>query len=143
MKRAQIPAFGNWDYCNELPITQYFESAMQAGVFHGKYFGEDGDLFKFPATAKPTYYHRHHHNNKKVKKSGVQKQQHQIEEEQQRKPRNACNFAEQTPTRKTRVAKPVDEDLYKIPPELLYQKSKMKRLLKSLWSGCLELNCIA
>ena len=26
----QIPAFGMWNYCNGLSITQYFDSAMQA-----------------------------------------------------------------------------------------------------------------
>lgn len=27
---CQIPAFGMWNYCNDLSITQYFDSAMQA-----------------------------------------------------------------------------------------------------------------
>lgn len=27
---CQIPAFGLWNYCNDLSITQYFDSAMQA-----------------------------------------------------------------------------------------------------------------
>ncbi|KAJ6291956.1 hypothetical protein OIU76_023949 [Salix suchowensis] len=31
-RSGQIPAFGNWDQANELPITQYFESARQAGL---------------------------------------------------------------------------------------------------------------
>jgi len=31
-RSGQIPAFGNWDYANELPITQYFETARQAGL---------------------------------------------------------------------------------------------------------------
>lgn len=31
-KSGQIPAFGNWEYANELPITQYFECARQAGL---------------------------------------------------------------------------------------------------------------
>ncbi|GMH13084.1 hypothetical protein Nepgr_014925 [Nepenthes gracilis] len=30
--KAQIPAFGDWEYVNQLPITQYFESARQAGL---------------------------------------------------------------------------------------------------------------
>ncbi|WOL03694.1 hypothetical protein Cni_G12414 [Canna indica] len=50
---------------------------------------------------------------------------------------------------KVRKAKAVDEDLYKIPPELLYQmpnKKKMKKNKNMLWTfcaGCLCLNCIA
>lgn len=31
-KSGQIPAFGDWDKANELPITQYFECARQAGL---------------------------------------------------------------------------------------------------------------
>ncbi|GAB2218530.1 hypothetical protein Droror1_Dr00001757 [Drosera rotundifolia] len=31
-RSGQIPAFGDWDYDNELPITQYFESAREAGL---------------------------------------------------------------------------------------------------------------
>jgi hypothetical protein len=30
-RSGQIPAFGDWDYANELPITQYFESSRQSG----------------------------------------------------------------------------------------------------------------
>lgn len=30
MMGCQIPAFGVWNYCNDLSITQYFDSAMQA-----------------------------------------------------------------------------------------------------------------
>ncbi|KAI5562163.1 hypothetical protein BDE02_15G035900 [Populus trichocarpa] len=31
-RSGQIPAFGNWDQANDLPITLYFESARQAGL---------------------------------------------------------------------------------------------------------------
>ena len=36
-RRRQIPVFGEWNQlqlqqCEELPMTQYFESAMQAGL---------------------------------------------------------------------------------------------------------------
>ncbi|PSR98843.1 RPM1-interacting protein, partial [Actinidia chinensis var. chinensis] len=31
-RSGQIPAFGNWEYANDLPITQYFASARQAGL---------------------------------------------------------------------------------------------------------------
>ncbi|KAL9257606.1 hypothetical protein AKJ16_DCAP03578 [Drosera capensis] len=35
-RSGQIPAFGNWDYVNELPITQYFESAREAGLIRSR-----------------------------------------------------------------------------------------------------------
>nr|KJB82497.1 hypothetical protein B456_013G198900 [Gossypium raimondii] len=31
-RSGQIPAFGDWDHANEFPITQYFESAREAGL---------------------------------------------------------------------------------------------------------------
>ncbi|TYH91581.1 hypothetical protein ES332_A13G125400v1 [Gossypium tomentosum] len=31
-RSGQIPAFGDWDHATELPITQYFESAREAGL---------------------------------------------------------------------------------------------------------------
>ncbi|MFQ6642637.1 hypothetical protein Gotur_017233, partial [Gossypium turneri] len=31
-RSGQIPAFGDWDHANELPITQYSESAREAGL---------------------------------------------------------------------------------------------------------------
>ncbi|XP_073014088.1 uncharacterized protein [Typha latifolia] len=132
MKRtSQIPAFGHWDYCDELPMTQYFESAIQAGLFHRHYLGEDGDLFK---VKPPTYRHLHGSQNK-VRNGGVEKQQ--------RKQGSVCDVGVGRSPRKVRaVPKAVDEDLYKIPPELLYQKPKTKRLLRKLWSGCLGINCI-
>lgn len=31
-RSGQIPVFGDWDNANEMPITQYFECARQAGL---------------------------------------------------------------------------------------------------------------
>ncbi|XP_074321026.1 uncharacterized protein LOC141657632 [Silene latifolia] len=41
MRGSQIPAFGNWDYVNEMPITQYFECARQAGLI--RYSSSSGE----------------------------------------------------------------------------------------------------
>ncbi|KAG4125111.1 hypothetical protein ERO13_D10G077875v2 [Gossypium hirsutum] len=44
-RSGQIPAFGDWDHANELPITQYFRSAREAG------------LIRFSSSsAKPKHY---------------------------------------------------------------------------------------
>ncbi|CAL9157994.1 unnamed protein product [Musa hybrid cultivar] len=162
MNRPHIPAFGSWDYCDDLPITQYFESAMQAGLVRGRPFGEDADFLKVTAdTVKPTHHHHHHHHHQRkvlnllpgtrvlrlfalilahqVKKPG----ERQYQQGQQRKQGKASDVTAQATPRRPRAAKAVDEDLYKIPPELLYQKPKRKRLLKGLWSGCLGLHCTA
>ncbi|CAL9763392.1 unnamed protein product [Musa acuminata subsp. burmannicoides] len=110
MKRHPLPSFGYWDYCDELLSAHYFESAVQAGVIRGQYFGEDGDLF----------YHRK--VIKKVGNAGGEKQQHG--KEQQRKQVKVGDMKLQTTPRRPRALKAVDEDLYKIPPELLHQKPK-------------------
>ncbi|RWW22387.1 hypothetical protein GW17_00013428 [Ensete ventricosum] len=59
MNRRHIPAFGKWDYSDDLPITQYFESAVQAGLVPGQFLGEDAHVFKVPPVApgKPPAYH--------------------------------------------------------------------------------------
>lgn len=49
-RSGQIPAFGNWDYANELPITQYFECARQAGLIRfSSSSGESADAYVRPA----------------------------------------------------------------------------------------------
>ncbi|KAJ6849442.1 uncharacterized protein M6B38_270650 [Iris pallida] len=161
MARVQIPAFGNWDYCDEMPITQYFESAMQAGLIRGHYCaapaaaaadgygygcGGDADLFKVPV-APPAVPRPVAHHQRKVRKNEGEKR---VSREQQlRKQGRVYDLTNQSSPKKnnnnstTVKPKAVDEDLYKIPPELLHQKPKKKRLLRNLWSGCLGLNCIA
>ncbi|WOL12660.1 hypothetical protein Cni_G21427 [Canna indica] len=124
----QVPAFGCWDHCDDLPITQYFESAvLQAELIHGHYFGEDGgDLFRASATGTTPAYHHHHRKTKKGSGlAGDQKKQCGDQELQRKQGR-------------PRAHKAVDEDLYKVPSELFYQKPKRKRLLKHLWSGCMR-----
>ncbi|PKA60920.1 hypothetical protein AXF42_Ash006555 [Apostasia shenzhenica] len=44
---------------------------------------------------------------------------------------------------KTALPMAMDEDLYKIPPELLHRIPKRRRMRRSIWSACLGLNCIA
>lgn len=39
-----MPAFGSWDFNDDLPFTQCFESARQAGLLRYSYSG-DRDLY--------------------------------------------------------------------------------------------------
>ncbi|KAF3334332.1 hypothetical protein FCM35_KLT20936 [Carex littledalei] len=119
-KRPQIPSFGDWNYYNEIPITQYFESAMQAGIMRSSHCSEEEEgeresrgAFYLAPPVKPT----HHQSRPKERRSGAVKQKKKV------------------------AIKPVDEDLYKIPPELI-QKPR-RNLLRSLFNGCLGLNCVA
>ncbi|WOH09672.1 hypothetical protein DCAR_0729130 [Daucus carota subsp. sativus] len=43
-KKIHVPAFGSWDCNDDLPFTQSFESARQAGLLHSSY-SEDRDLY--------------------------------------------------------------------------------------------------
>ena len=43
-KRNHVPAFGSWDCNDDLPFTQCFESARQAGLLRYSY-SEDRDLY--------------------------------------------------------------------------------------------------
>ncbi|KAJ0111275.1 hypothetical protein Patl1_03110 [Pistacia atlantica] len=43
-KRSHVPAFGSWDWNNDLPFTQCFESAREAGLLRYSY-SEDRDLY--------------------------------------------------------------------------------------------------
>ncbi|KAM7532145.1 hypothetical protein LguiB_035555 [Lonicera macranthoides] len=169
-RSGQIPAFGNWDYANELPITQYFESARQAGLIRHCSSTTDDDLHAPPppGTASGHLYkyndavefnkphlrtvvvssrkhrqHQHHHQKKR------QQQQHfpnQInidrEEEDKKKEKKNYQYYQHSGTQQTATTnfKPVDEDLYKIPPDLLHS-SKRKKMLGFL-SRCLVPGCI-
>lgn len=147
-RRWQIPEFGNWDFGDEMPITQYFESARQAGLVRADFFGAacEEDLFKVPVAVpvKPSYQDGlHHRKSRKKSNSSVGEEKPHSKEQKGRKQGTASGVVAGGPTRRFKAApKAVDEDLYKIPPELLYQKPKRKKLLRNLLSGCLGLNCI-
>ncbi|KAH0434637.1 hypothetical protein IEQ34_026786 [Dendrobium chrysotoxum] len=146
-KRLQIPTFGNWDYGDEMPITQYFESARQAGLVRSGFSGEgcDADLFNVPVVMPVKLAHQEGLCRRKVRKrndSGGEAKGHS-KEHKQSKQGKVSGEVSRPPRRSVAAPKAVDEDLYKIPPELLYQKPKRKRFLRHLFSGCLGLNCIA
>ncbi|XP_020106605.1 uncharacterized protein LOC109722853 isoform X1 [Ananas comosus] len=162
-----IPAFGDWDDCDDLPITQYFESAAQAGLLRGRSFQEPpaaaGHAFNLSAEPVCPTYRQHRrrcrpnddHPRKQVRRSGVVEREYVqcgVKEQQQRKQQlqgrvvvaqNIVVAAGPSPRKPPRAPKAVDEDLYKIPPEFLYEKPRRKKLLRNLWSGCLGLNCVA
>ncbi|XP_010911630.1 uncharacterized protein [Elaeis guineensis] len=114
-KWRQVPAFGSWNFCDEDPIAKYFGPVRGAGLIQAHFFGEDGKVV-FKVVSQQ-------HQGKRKKGGGKREGMQQYEKER-RKP------------------KPVDEDLYKIPPELLYQAPKKKKLLRNLWAGCLGMSCI-
>ncbi|KAF3334331.1 hypothetical protein FCM35_KLT20935 [Carex littledalei] len=118
-RRSRVPAFGDWNNSNELDITQYFDSIHDHCWIEEEY---DNDRFYASSTVTPNFV-----SNPRKVKGNVQVKQ------QMKKQRRMSGGA----------VKPVDEDLYKIPPELLHEKSKKKRMVRSLWSGCMRVSCVA
>ncbi|MED6111299.1 hypothetical protein PIB30_051153 [Stylosanthes scabra] len=149
-RSGQIPAFGNWEFANEMPITQYFECARQAGlVRYSSSSGESDpcvrDLYSHdfhkpppPSTLKKGNRNREREkrcshgnvngNMRKLKQGKVW----DVTEQQRSKQQESVPFPQSVaPSR----PKPVDEDLYKIPPQLL-RSTKRKKVLGFI-SKCL------
>ncbi|KAK7278264.1 hypothetical protein RJT34_23290 [Clitoria ternatea] len=129
-RSEQIPAFGDWDFANDLPITRYFECARPAG------------LVRYSSSSSETPNRQH---NKPLPPRNHKKQEN-INKERRCRHVNGNNLREQQQRKGMRrskeqddtVRKAVDEDLYKIPPELLHPTNKRNKMLRFI-SNCLLL----
>ncbi|XP_019198481.1 PREDICTED: uncharacterized protein LOC109192344 isoform X2 [Ipomoea nil] len=170
-RSGHIPAFGEWDKADGLPITQYFECARQAGLirYSAEYdpyitaanggAGED-DLYAVKNFHQPPTPPRRRSAaytttvpTRKVKggKSCPQYAKGQKRpvgiEPGKTRSGSQKQFQEQVSMKSIRDVthpqrpKPVDEDLYKIPPELLHQRNRKK--VFGFFSRCLAPPCIA
>ncbi|KVI03786.1 Pathogenic type III effector avirulence factor Avr cleavage site-containing protein [Cynara cardunculus var. scolymus] len=146
-----IPAFGSWDCNNHLPFTQCFESARQAGfIGYGYGYPQDRDLY----VAGDLY------ENNVVTPAMIVVPRRRRKAPMREEKKDAwvmCDYdyvygyggkeeppavTEQTTTENVRVIKPkaVDEDLYKISPELLRRTPRRVKLFPSLLlTSCLTL----
>ncbi|KAK6156427.1 hypothetical protein DH2020_010675 [Rehmannia glutinosa] len=167
-KSGQIPAFGDWENANELPITQYFECARQAGLFRcscsgecgGSYFNHAaGDLYGvgFEKPLPRRVYAVPQRKTKGISNKGCSHSKDQRKQvkvtEFMNQPRNQPltpkkHYPKQSrksgnvvSNKSSTTVKPVDEDLYKIPPQLL-QNSKRKKML-GFFSRCMVPPCAA
>ncbi|KAK3418211.1 hypothetical protein EUGRSUZ_H04158 [Eucalyptus grandis] len=149
-KSGQIPAFGDWDHANELPITRYFECARQAGLL--RFSSSSGESDRARRSGDLYALRTRETRNVQLK-------------EQRKTGRVICEINE--PPRKQRLmpqslhsahhlhhrhlelpmklkpskSRAVDEDLYKIPPHLLHT-TKRKKVL-GFFSRCLVPACTA
>ncbi|WOG95083.1 hypothetical protein DCAR_0314385 [Daucus carota subsp. sativus] len=142
LKKSHVPAFGSWDCNDDLPFTQCFESARQAGLLRYSY-SEDrdlyvaGDLYQNDiVTPAMIVVPRRRTKAAAGKKEGwvVCECEHKYDVKQPPSP-----VAHHAPP-PTYLPKAVDEDLYKISPDLLYANSKRKRGF-GLFSCCLRPSC--
>lgn len=145
LKRSHVPAFGSWDCNNDdfpIPFTECFESARQTGLFDYSYSQDSdlyvtGDLYQnnivtptmivVPRRKKKGSY-------KEARKEAAWVMSDNCEKE------SPTPLPLSPPTVKRVPKKPVDEDLYKISPDLLYSKSKMKGI-RGFISSCLLPTC--
>ncbi|CAK8544855.1 unnamed protein product [Lathyrus sativus] len=158
-RSGQIPAFGNWDFANELPITQYFENARQAGLIRYSsssgetdpyVCGDDHDFYavdsKKPAPKARRIKDTRYTNAMVNEKVTTVRKQWKVYDETEH-PRNqtmnknkVVHVNDVVGSAHNQLAskqdpKPVDEDLYMIPPELL-RTTKRKKMLGFI-SKCL------
>ncbi|KAK4419718.1 hypothetical protein Salat_2384700 [Sesamum alatum] len=150
-RKSHVPAFGSWDCNDDLPFTQCFESARQAGLLRYNY-SQDRDLY-----VAGDLYENHvvtpamivvprrrgktaagYPKEKQGKRDGWMMCDCDCELRSQVSPVAA---ASPTPTRA--APKAVDEDLYKISPHLLRQHAKRKRRAwGGIFSSCLRPTCV-
>ncbi|XVF30930.1 hypothetical protein REPUB_Repub16aG0101700 [Reevesia pubescens] len=157
-RSGQIPAFGDWDYANELPITQYFECARQAGLI--RFSSSSGESNPYvPADLYAVDLRKHSRNLAPARKvSRVREKREAAQVKEPKKGGRVCDVTEPPrkyqhqlphhhvpansnnnntnskqlkndvvpPKRLPVRPKPVDEDLYKIPPELLHSTKRKK-----------------
>ncbi|CAD6256978.1 unnamed protein product [Miscanthus lutarioriparius] len=145
-RRQRIPAFGEWNYAyvgaGDWPVTQYLDSAMQAGRLV---------VAIPPSPPKPA--------NKVVKwrESATLslELEDEDEDEKQRQQHVVVGLGDHggavkkqgkqqsTVVRAYEAVKAIDQDLYHIPPDMLCHDPRKRLRRRSLWMGCLGLNCVA
>ncbi|KAK7386248.1 hypothetical protein VNO78_26331 [Psophocarpus tetragonolobus] len=141
-KRHHVPAFGSWDWNDNLPFTQCFESARQASLLRYSYSeSEDRDL----------YVTGDLYENDVVTPAMIvvprRREKVRCQHEKEAKKQNwVVSNVKEIPIPTSPISrpksKPVDEDLYKISPELLYAKTRKKRGL-CFFPSCLIPSCNA
>ncbi|WVZ16325.1 hypothetical protein V8G54_009307 [Vigna mungo] len=127
-KRHHVPAFGSWDWNDNLPFTQCFESARQAGLLRYSYSeSEDrdlyvtGDLYENDVVTPAMIVVPRRREKVRC--------QHEKEAKKQNWVSNVKELSSPTNPIPRPKPKPVDEDLYKISPELLYAKTRKVLIL--------------
>ncbi|CAI8615640.1 unnamed protein product [Vicia faba] len=148
-RSGQIPAFGNWDIANEFPITQYFENARQAGL-----------ICYTSSSSETDSYVRQQHDytvefKKQVPKATRIRYRNGIVNETSTRKHGKVYHATEYPSKpmndvvcighelpSKQLPKAVDEDLYKISPQLL-RKTKRKKMFGFIFKCLLPCACVS
>ncbi|KAL7081797.1 hypothetical protein ACP275_14G061000 [Erythranthe tilingii] len=135
-RRSHVPAFGSWDCYDDLPFTQCFESARQAGLLRYSYSGDRdlyvaGDLYQNDVVTPAMIVVPRHRGSKtgnSKEKEGKKEGWMVYDYELKAPPSRPVSASPARPP----PPKAVDEDLYKISP------SYIKRRGWSFFSSCLR-----
>ncbi|KAM1007130.1 hypothetical protein PS2_003739 [Malus domestica] len=143
MMRSQVPAFGSWDWNQDLPFTQCFESARQAGLLRYTTYSDEHDEDRDLSVAGDLYENHVVTPTMIVvpRRRNKMRQSHVKEVKGQSWMVSDVKEPPSPPPSRRPTPKPVDEDLYKISPHL-FAKSKKKRGF-GFFSSCLLPTCIA
>ncbi|TMX05215.1 hypothetical protein EJD97_000959 [Solanum chilense] len=150
MNRSHIPAFGSWDCNNDFPIpfTQCFESAKKVGLLRYSYSDDRdlyvaGDLYQNDILT-PAMIVVPRRKRKSSISDGVGKARKErwvvcnCEYEYDEEKKDISIVPPPPPP--IRASKAVDEDLYKISPQLLHYKPTRKGV-RRFFSSCLLPTC--
>ncbi|XP_066335497.1 uncharacterized protein [Miscanthus floridulus] len=141
-RRQRIPAFGEWNYAyvgaGDWPVTQYFDSALQAGQL----------VVAIPPSSPPKPAN-------KVVKWREESATLELEDEDEKQRQHVVvglgdhggavkkqGKQESLVVAHDRVHA-MDQDLYHIPPDMLCHEPRKRLTRRSLWIGCLGLDCVA
>ncbi|AED92538.1 hypothetical protein AtNW77_Chr5g0102471 [Arabidopsis thaliana] len=117
-KSGQIPRFGEWEEANEMPITQYFENPRQA------------EALKLASHhPRPRHLHAQRQTAGTKEKRGPQRRVRDVSAQSDKYyiDVNGVKQFKNDVALTCKPPKPVDEDLYKIPPEFIHSSTRKRR----------------
>uniref|UniRef100_A0A1J3JUE2 RPM1-interacting protein 4 n=1 Tax=Noccaea caerulescens TaxID=107243 RepID=A0A1J3JUE2_NOCCA len=145
-KSGQIPRFGEWEEANEMPITQYFENPRQAGLLrhHHNFTSSSASTTTSSSSSsssaealklashnpRPRHLHPTRQTAGAREKRGPHRRVRDVSSQTDKYYIDATGvkqFHSNDVALTSKPPKPVDEDLYKIPPELIHS-SRRKRM---------------
>ncbi|KAL3616301.1 hypothetical protein CASFOL_039691 [Castilleja foliolosa] len=145
-RRSHVPAFGSWDCNNDMPFTQCFESATQAGLFRYSY-SEDrdlyvaGDLYENDVVTPAMIVVPRHRGSGGYTKENEGKEEGWGVYDYDCEMKAAHSPVSLYTPPYIHTPKPIDDDLYKISPDAACTNAKRKRG-RSFFSRCLRLDCL-
>lgn len=132
-RRNYIPSFGNWEWNDHLPFSHCFESSRIAGFPHDTDLYVAGDLYQNDVVTPAMIVVPR--PRRKRDRQGKQGRKENWMKETESPPNGIMNHYPKP------MPKPVDEDLYKISPDLLAAKTKKKRGLSYI-TNCFVPTCL-